>query len=436
MAKMKRRWVLGVLGGAAGAVVADAASAWAGSTWAGASVGNEGAGTANAALHWSGVAETVIGGSRSAGSAGVLGGIVHMAMHDAAAAVTGRHRGLLASRRVRGPASVSAAVATAGYLVLVARVPEQAGALAEEYAAYLARVRAGETKRRGVDAGRVIAEAVIAGRVGDGLDTVVPWVQPPTGPGTFEPVLANPDGTPVMPVGVELSRVRPLLMHRLDQFRPAGPDRLASSRYAAHLAEVQRYGRVDSPARDTAQTDAARFWAENTFVQWSRTLRQLAAARRLDTAAAARMLGLAHAAAADAVVGCFDAKYHHLFWRPVHAIARADLDGNPATTPEPTWRALLTVNHPEYPSAHACWSFAVTATLAAFFGTDNVPLTIDSTITGTSRTYWRLSEPAREILGARVWAGLHLRNSTSDGARLGRQVAHLVTARAGLRCAP
>jgi hypothetical protein len=198
-------------------------------------------------------------------------------------------------------------------------------------------------------------------------------------------------------------------------------------------SQILHPSRIDSAARSAAQTETARFWAENTFVQWSRTLRQLASAQRLDTTDAARMLGLAHVATADAVIGCFDSKYHYLFWRPIHAIGRADTDANPATAPDPTWRPLLTVNHPEYPSAHACWSFAVTGALTAFFGTDHVSFTIDSTGTGTTRAYRRLSGPAREVLDARIWAGLHYRNSTHDGARLGRRVAQLLSVRAGVR---
>lgn len=65
---------------------------------------------------------------------------------------------------------------------------------------------------------------------------------------------------------------------------------------------------------------------------------------------------MVHVASADAVVGCFDAKYNFLLWRPVHAIQRADTDDNPLTLPDLTWNAPLNVNHPEYPSAHSCWS--------------------------------------------------------------------------------
>ena len=66
---------------------------------------------------------------------------------------------------------------------------------------------------------------------------------------------------------------------------------------------------------------------------------------------------------------------------PDQAIARADTDGNPATVADAVWAPLrATPNHPEYPSAHACHTTAVATGLATFFGTDNVPLSLDSRI--------------------------------------------------------
>ena len=185
-------------------------------------------------------------------------------------------------------------------------------------------------------------------------------------------------------------------------------------------------GRVDSVMRTPEQLDVARFWAEHTGVQWNRNLRQLAAAAQLDVVETARMLAMVHVASADATVGCFEAKYNFLLWRPVHAIQRADTDENPLTIPDPTWNALLNVNHPEYPSAHSCWTAAVTDTLAYYFGTDEVQFGLDSTVTGTTRQYSRFSDVLREVQDARIWAGLHFRFSTVDGARLGKQVARLV----------
>src|SRR4029453_19628338 len=98
---------------------------------------------------------------------------------------------------------------------------------------------------------------------------------------------------------------------------------------------------------------------------------RLAADQGLDLVQTARMLAMAHAAGADALIACFDAKYTYWFWRPYQAILRADTDGNPATEADTTWRPLRgTPNHPEYPSGHACHSTAVAAARAAFLGAD------------------------------------------------------------------
>lgn len=385
--------------------------------------------TPNAATYWSEIAETVIAPGRPPGSGGVLGGMANAAIHDAAAAASGRYRALLATSRTGRGGDVDAAVAAAAYTFLAGRVPAQAAVLADAYAAYQALLPGTPQVSRGLATGRSVADEILRKRANDGYDEAVPWVQPTPGPGVFEPVATNPDGTPATPVDVKLGQVRPLLMASPRQFRAAGPHRLTSAAYATEWAETNAYGRFDSARRSTAQTETVRFWAENTFTQWSRTLRVLAADRGLGTVAAARMLGIAHVAVADALIGCFEAKYHFLFWRPVHAIGRAGTDDNPATTADPTWRSLLVVNHPEYPSGHAGFTGAATSALAAHFGTVRVPLTITSAVTGTTRTYRTLTEAGLDVVGARVWAGLHFRKSMEDGAHLGRRVAELVARR-------
>ena len=70
-------------------------------------------------------------------------------------------------------------------------------------------------------------------------------------------------------------------------------------------------------------------------------------------------------ATADTMIACFEAKYYYNFWRPTHAIQRADTDGNPNTPPDANWYPLLAGNHPEYPSGHACFTGAVRRVAAA-----------------------------------------------------------------------
>jgi hypothetical protein len=147
------------------------------------------------------------------------------------------------------------------------------------------------------------------------------------------------------------------------------------------------------------------------------------------------MMAMADSASADGIVACFDAKYHYLLWRPVHAVRRADTDGNPSTEPDSTWTPLLvTPNHPEYPSAHACSTGAVMQAMSAFFGSQHVSFSLDSTVTNTTRYYARFKDVIAEVGNARVWAGIHFRNSTKDGAKIGRKVGNWMSERYFLPC--
>jgi len=144
---------------------------------------------------------------------------------------------------------------------------------------------------------------------------------------------------------------------------------------------------------------------------------RLAAARGLDLVQTARMLAMAHVAGGDAMIACFDAKYHYWFWRPYQAIPQADTDGNPATTADPSWLPLRTTpNFPEYPSAHACNSTAVVAALDAF----------DSRVTGTTREYARLHDVVKDVDQARVLVSFHFFSSDREGSKLGRKVGRYV----------
>jgi hypothetical protein len=99
---------------------------------------------------------------------------------------------------------------------------------------------------------------------------------------------------------------------------------------------------------------------------------------------------------------------------------------------DPTRTPLLQVNHPEYPSAHAFLSTAVTDAVSAFFNTNRITWTIATSQTAVpqlvqaERTYHNPNAITREIDDARVWAGLHWRHSMRDGDQIGRDVAHHV----------
>jgi hypothetical protein len=130
---------------------------------------------------------------------------------------------------------------------------------------------------------------------------------------------------------------------------------------------------------------------------------------------------------ADAAIGCWEAKYSYVFWRPVTAIPLGDTDGNPDTREELDWTPLLTTPaHPEYPSGHSCVSGAAARILSASFG-DDTSFAIESNVmVGVIRSFDSFSSALQEIKDARVFAGIHFRSACDDGQALGFDVADYV----------
>ena len=370
-------------------------------------------------------------GNKFPGEAAVYMGIVHVAIYDAAVAIEGGYRPYAPTPTAPANTSPEAAIATAAYDTLTGLQP-QLGAnqtiLDGDYTAYMAAIPDGTAKSDGVAAGQQVAQAVLALRVNDGrgCSTTLQDLGPPAPrPGVWQP---NPTG-PVL--GLCLPGMRPLALQSASQFRPDGPNALTSQEYADDFNQVKDLGRIDSTKRTSDQTNEARFWTDHDIRQWNDGLLKLAHDQGLDLVRSARILAMAHVAGGDAMIACFDAKYHYWFWRPYQAIRLDETDNNPDTVADATWQPLAaTPNFPEYPSAHACHSTAVVEALDAFFGTDDVTLTLTSRapgVTERTRTYDRLHDVVKDVDWARVLVGFHFRNSDLQGSALGRKVGRYVT---------
>jgi membrane-associated phospholipid phosphatase len=109
---------------------------------------------------------------------------------------------------------------------------------------------------------------------------------------------------------------------------------------------------------------------------------------------AARILFLMNAAAWDALIGCFDAKYYYWFIRPPQA--------DPAIT-----LPIGLPPHPSYPSAHSCISGSSTEVLAAEFPSER----------------GKLEQIAEEASLSRLYGGIHYRFDMVAGLALGRAAA-------------
>jgi len=223
----------------------------------------------------------------------------------------------------------------------------------------------------------------------------------------------------------------PWTLNSPSQFRAEPPPDLTSETWARDYNEVKSLGPATGSTRTPEQTDIGRFWSDQATLQWNRAWHSISMTQGLSLEDNARFFALLTTASADAIIACFDSKYFYNFWRPVTAIRAGDTDGNPDTAPDPSWIGLVvTPNHPEYPAAHGCYSGAITETLNFFFGTDTFDFTVDSNVPGLTnpvRYYTSFSQALEEVLNARIYGGMHYRNSTRKGAIIGKQVSHFAT---------
>ena len=347
---------------------------------------------------------------------------VNLAMYDAVNAIDRRYQQY--GPEFYGPrdASKEAAAISAAYQTLLNYFPGQAAALQAQYDAAIAGIPDCQAKASGIAVGQIAAATIVALRTGDGRGANVPYTYPSSPePGVWIP-------TPpafVPPATPWVGQMVPFTMQSASQFLPVnGPPDLGSQQWAREFNEVKLLGAANSSVRTAAQTEIALFWTANPVATFFGAFGQLAIDRHLNLSKSARLLAMLSVAFTDGGIGCWNAKYHFSFWRPVTAIPNADIDGNPGTETDSTWLPLAsTPPHPEFPAAHGCATGAIARTLENFFGTPNVKFSVNSAVTHTTHTYYNVGQLETEAYWARIYAGFHYRHSLDEGFQLGHRVA-------------
>ena len=367
---------------------------------------------ADAVLQWNAIAQREIvpappGVAQPQPSSLSSMAFVQAAVYNAVVAIHHRYEPYGKGVVARGRASTDAAVATAAHDVLVHYFPAAATRLDADLAGTLGAIPDGKAEDLGVEVGHRAATQLLESREGDGWLADIGFTMPAPAPGVWQ----LPAGqSPTVPW---LSQLRPFTLRRPDQFRPGPAPALSSTRYATDRAELESVGGAGSTTRTAEETLIAQFYTAHVAVQYNSAFRELATQRDLDALQAARLLAMGNVAGADALIACFDAKYHYLRWRPSFAI--------PGFTP-----LLATPSHPEYPSAHACLTFAEAEVLSRFLGTRQIEIDLRSFPTNPAMPVRHLEtadDLEREIVDARVWGGIHFRTSDEVGGVLGRRVA-------------
>jgi PAP2 superfamily protein len=305
-----------------------------------------------------------------------------------------------AAQAAPGPHAISAAIGGASVAVLSSFFPTASTQLEAALDAQQTSDQWPGAQQANFAAGEAIGRAagarVLTFAQGDlvGLTNplLAPVGPPPVGPGywiyTPPPVIARGN------LGA-----RPLFLTSQDQLRPPPPPAFGSAAFNASLAEVYQI----SVNRTQEQINIANYWNVNQSPRsqagFMGIARELIVSHHRTDREAARIMFLMSAAAFDALIGCFDAKYYYWFIRPPQANT-----GIVTVFPTP--------QHPAYPSAHSCFSGAYSGVLTAAFPSERA----------------RLAAAAEEASLSRLYAGIHYRFDMVAGLALGRAAAALALA--------
>lgn len=242
---------------------------------------------------------------------------------------------------------------------------------------------------RGVEAGTAMGNRMVAW--GNADRSTAPFTGTvPTGAGLWTRNPAPPGGVEPPMVSPTFGSVATYFLRSGDQFRPGPAPVFESATYETSLAEI----RALSDGRTAQQLAIAQFWNASGAAYWNQQATGLTAQGGLDEEKTTHVLALMHSAILDALVGCWDAKFHYWYIRPWQ-------DDIAITTP------IGRPNHPSYPSGHSCLSGAATTVLAHFFPSERDHLQGQMEEAGLSRMY----------------GGLHYDFDIEAGQQLGISVA-------------
>src|SRR6202045_1618506 len=349
--------------------------------------------------------------------------IMHAAIYDAVNAIDGTHKSYLVRLSASHFASQEAATAAAAHEVLVKLYPSfQATLLDTQFQRALAQLPKGG-QADGVSIGNTVADRILALRANDGSNAQpIPFVFG-NAPGDYQ---STPPNFPKQPQFTHWSRVTPFALEAADQFRPGGPPKLTSDRYADAFEQVKSLGIAGSTTATADEALTGRFWNGAIQNYWNEIAQTAALTHDLKTAENARLFALLNLSFADGVIAFYDAKYTYNFWRPVSAIRAADADNNPETVADPNFLPQVgnTTPDPSYPGAHAVISAAGASVLVSILGKNHFDFTVTSEVLpGVDRSFKSFSAAGEEATLSRIFAGVHFRSDLTTGQRLGSDVA-------------
>ncbi len=190
------------------------------------------------------------------------------------------------------------------------------------------------------------------------------------------------------PMGINITKSKPLVLTSADQFRPGPPPD-----FEKEMQEMKNY------KKNFSSTSLAYYWANSGYDFWTEiaNLKMFEYNISDDAVAASRIYATLHAATRDAAIATFDAKYAYWGIRPVQY--------------DTTYKPLIqTPPFPGYPSGHALGASTSATVLAHFFPAD-------------AKYFHKL---AKECADSRFYAGIHFRTDNEMGTQMGKEIGTYV----------
>lgn len=406
--------------------------------------------------------------------------ITHAAMFDAWNSIHNKYTPYFTFVSNSTNANDDAAIAQAGHDTLMALYPHQQAYIDAALTQTLSRVPNSRQKERGIDLGHFVAQRILTARADDGSQ--IPGSYVPDGlPGHHQPDPLNPNQGFLGPAW---GGVTTFAIPNTDAIPTPPVPSMTSAEYTAAFDQVKSLGQEGSTTRTADETAIGLFWGYDVARGlgdpprlYNQIARVIAAQEHNSVGDNARMFALINLAMADAGICCWGVKYRDDFWRPIMGIRNGDVDGNPATAADPDWAPLgaprsnplpsETVNFtppfPSYTSGHATFGGAAFKTMANFYQTDDIHMSIpfdfiSDELNGVTkdihdaipgvvmdhirdllpRHYNSFSQAAAENAASRIFLGIHWRFDAVQGVSAGDRIAdyafdHLLQPRNGKR---
>ncbi|HEY6922661.1 MAG TPA: vanadium-dependent haloperoxidase, partial [Steroidobacteraceae bacterium] len=338
--------------------------------------------------------------------------LAQSAVYEAVNAITKRYPRDAVDLGSADGASADAAIAAASHAVLLHEAIELRPQIESVYQKMLAKKPDDDSSRKGIALGERAAADVLA-KHKDDIGAIEPY-RPLTSPGVYVPT--------TFPLGYAVAQHKPWFLKSSAQFRPGPPPALKSELWARDYNELKLIGALDSKTRTAEQTAIGRFWATALPDVHVGVVSSLARAPGREITRNARLFAAVTGALNDTEIAVFEAKYHYQFWRPITAIRNGDRDDNEATDRDANWQPMIvTPIQPEYPCAHCMVASTIATVIRADIGKEQLPTlsTRSNTLPGVTREWTSLDDLVKEVSLGRMYCGVHYRNSTEVGNKMG-----------------